>query len=72
MSTLIAITIIIKYINYNYKRPTKTSGFTYLSEKTSSEKKLQLFRHFSQQHFPTKYLIRRKHFSKQKLKASYR
>ena len=47
MSILIAITIIIKYINYNYKRPTKTSGFTYLSEKTSSGKKSQLFRHFS-------------------------
>ena len=30
--------IIIKYVNYNYKRPTKTLGFTNLLEKTSSGK----------------------------------
>ena len=31
-------TIIIKYVNCNYKRPTKTLGFTNLLEKTSSGK----------------------------------
>ena len=68
---LITITIIVKYVNYNYKRPTKTLGFTNLSEKTSSGKKS--FATFpSQQHSPTKYFTRRKHFSKQKLKSSYR
>ena len=47
MCILIAIIILIKNINCNYKRPTKISGFPNLSEKTSSRKKSQLSRHFS-------------------------
>ena len=67
------MTIIIKYVNYNYKRPTKTLGFTNLSEKTSSAKSHNFLVTFpSQQHSLTKYFTRRKHFSKQKLKSNYR
>ena len=51
---LITITIIIKYVNYNYKQHTKTLGFTNLSEKTSLGKKPQLFCHFSLTTFPDK------------------
>ena len=66
-------TIIIKYVNCNYKRPTKTLGFTNLLEKTSSGKSDNVLVTFpSQQHYLTKYFTRRKHFSKQKLKLSYR
>ena len=53
------MTIIIKYVNYNYKRPAKTLGFTNLSEKTSSGKSHNFLVTFpSQQHSLTTYFTR--------------
>ena len=53
------MTIIIKYVNYNYKRLTKTLGFTNLSEKTSSGKSHNILVTFpSQQHSLTTYFTR--------------
>ena len=50
-----------------------TLSFTELSQKTSWFKSHNFFVTFpSQQHIATKYFTRETHFSKQKLKSSYR
>ena len=69
---LITITITIKYISCNYKRQTKTLGFTNLSEKRGKNVTTFFVTFPSQQLSPMKYFTGPKHFSKQKLTSSYR